>query len=53
MMAVRRHTVIEHLAALVEIVRDERGKMLYTRVTPDGYQLDINGVWVAPLAKAQ
>lgn len=32
---------------------DESGKMLYNRVTPDGYQLDINGVWVAPLAKAQ
>ena len=32
---------------------DESGKMLYNRVTLDGYQLDINGVWVAPLAKAQ
>ena len=32
---------------------DESGKMLYNRVTPDGYQLDINGVWVAPLANAQ
>lgn len=29
------------------------GNMLYNRVTPDGFQLDINGVWVAPLAKAQ
>ena len=32
---------------------ETNGNMFYNRMSPDGYQLDINGVWVAPLASAQ